>query len=94
MSNYLYTFIWMLFRILTLAIFIRALLSWVDQREEFRIGPVYITRLVRDMTEPILAPIRALLNSLMPNMMMFDLSPLIAIMLLEAMNTLILRTIR
>jgi YggT family protein len=94
MSNYLYTFVWIFFRVLTLAIFIRVLLSWVDQREEFHIGSIYITRLIRDITEPILAPIRAMLNSVMPNMMMFDFSPLIALLLLQALQQLIAGTMR
>ena len=85
MSDYLRTFIVMLFQILSLAILIRVLLSWVDP-----MGNMRITQVMRDLTEPILAPIR----SLMPNMMMFDFSPIIAMLLLQALQQLIAGTMR
>jgi YggT family protein len=81
MSDYLRTFIVMLFQILSLAILIRVLLSWVDPT-----GNMRITQVMRDLTEPILAPIR----NLLPNMMMFDLSPIIAMLLLQALQRLII----
>jgi YggT family protein len=84
MSDYLRTFIVMLFQILSLAILIRVLLSWVDP-----MGNMRITQVMRDLTEPILAPIR----SLMPNMMMFDFSPIIAMLLLQALQRLIIGAI-
>jgi YggT family protein len=84
MSDYLRTFIVMLFQILSLAILIRVLLSWVDP-----MGNMRITQVMRDLTEPILAPIR----SLMPNMMMFDFSPIIAMLLLQALQRLIVGAI-
>jgi YggT family protein len=70
----------MLFQILSLAILVRVLLSWVDP-----MGNMRITQVMRDLTEPILAPIR----NLLPNMMMFDLSPIIAMLLLQALQRLI-----
>jgi YggT family protein len=45
---------------------------------------------LRDLTEPILAPIR----NLLPNMAMFDFSPIIAMLLLQALGRLILSAIR
>ena len=70
------------FIILTIAVFIRVLLSWVpniDPRNpaiEFLYG----------ITEPILAPIR----SIMPKTMMFDFSPMIAIFVLQALRSVII----
>ena len=84
MSDYLRTFIFMLFQILSLAILVRVLLSWVDPMANMR-----ITQVMRDLTEPILGPIR----SLMPNMM-FDFSPIIAMLLLQALQQLIAGAIR
>ena len=84
MSDYLRTFISMLFQILSLAIFIRVLLSWIDPT-----GNMRITQVMRDLTEPILAPIR----SLLPNMMMIDFSPLIALLLLQMLGRLLLGAI-
>ena len=84
MSDYLRTFIVMLFQILSLAILVRVLLSWVDP-----MGNMRITQVMRDLTEPILAPIR----NLLPNMMMFDFSPIIAMLLLQALQRLIVGAI-
>jgi YggT family protein len=84
MSDYLRTFIAMFFQILSLAILIRVLLSWVDPT-----GNMRFTQVLRDLTEPILAPIR----NLLPNMMMFDFSPIIAMLLLQALGRLILGAI-
>jgi YggT family protein len=80
-SSYLASFISLLFNILTLAIFGRVLLSWVDP-----FGNMRITQILRDITEPILAPIR----SLMPGAMMFDFSPIIATLLLQALGKLLI----
>ncbi|MFL5807603.1 MAG: YggT family protein [Roseiflexaceae bacterium] len=81
MSDYLRTFISMLFQILSLAIFVRVLLSWIDPQ-----GNMRITQVMRDLTEPILAPIR----NLLPNVMMIDFSPFIAMLLLQMLGRLIL----
>lgn len=64
--------------VLTILIIIRALLSWVPNLVDPR-GP--IAEFLYTVTEPILGPIR----SLMPRMMI-DLSPLIAIFLLQAIG--------
>ena len=80
-SSYLASFLSLLIQILTLAIFLRVLLSWVDPFANMR-----VTQIMRDITEPILAPIR----SLMPQTMMFDFSPIIAALLLQALGRLLL----
>ena len=80
MSSYLVHFISLLFQVLSLAILGRVLLSWVDP-----MGNMRITQIIRDITEPLLAPIR----SLMPNMTMFDLSPIIAMLVLQALSRLL-----
>jgi YggT family protein len=85
MSSYLVQFITLLLQILSLAIFVRVLLSWVDP-----MGNMRVTQVLRDMTEPIIAPIR----NLLPNTMMIDFSPFIAMLLLQALGRLILGAIR
>lgn len=80
MSSFLIQFIQLLFQVLSLAIFCRVLLSWVDP-----MGNMRFTQIVRDLTEPILAPIR----SLLPSMPMFDFSPIIAMLLLQALGQLV-----
>ena len=80
MSSYLATFIGLLFQVLSLAILGRVLLSWVDP-----FGNMRITQILRDLTEPILAPIR----NLLPSTPMIDFSPIIAMLLLQALSRLI-----
>lgn len=73
------------FMVLTIAVFIRVLLSWIpniDPRNpaiEFLFG----------ITEPILAPIR----SIMPKGLMFDFSPMIAIFVLQAIRSVLVRNL-
>lgn len=62
--------------VMTFLIFIRAIISWIPGIIDPR-GP--IAEFLITTTEPILAPIR----SIMPRMM-FDFSPMIAILVLSA----------
>lgn len=62
-----------LFRALTLLIFIRAILTWFIQDPSHP-----VMRILIQLTEPILRPIRRL----MPQTMGFDLSPMVAIVAL------------
>jgi YggT family protein len=71
------TFIVLLLQALSMAILIRVLLSWVDQP-----GAWSITRVMHEITEPILAPIR----SVMPTIGMFDFSPIVAMLLLQVVG--------
>ena len=59
--------------VLTIAIFIRAVLSWFSPR------PNALTILLDRITEPILAPLRRIV----PQAGMFDFTPLVAIILLQ-----------
>ena len=67
--------------VLTWAIIIRALLSW------FSLGgaqPVF--RLLIEITEPVLAPIRRVL----PTAGMLDFSPLVALLLIQVISNILL----
>ncbi len=65
----------LVFTLLTIAIFARAILSW------FNMDPRSPLIQILDMvTEPILDPIRRI----MPRLGMIDLSPLVAILLMQA----------
>ncbi len=77
---FIVTFISLLFQVLSWLILGRVLLSWIDP-----MGNMRVSQVLRDLTEPILAPIR----SIMPNFGMFDLSPLVAILLLNRLGDLI-----
>ncbi len=84
MSSFLIQFIQLLLQVLSLAILFRVLMSWVDP-----FGNMRITQMLRDVTEPILAPIR----NLLPGMSMFDFSPIIAMLLLQALSRLLVGAI-
>jgi YggT family protein len=85
MTSYIAQFIYLLFEILSFAILGRVLLTWVDPT-----GNMRISQILHDVTEPILAPIR----SLMPSMPMFDFSPIIAMLLLQALGRLLIMAIQ
>jgi YggT family protein len=79
-SGFIISFILMLLQVLSFAILGRVLLSWVDP-----MGNMRITQILNDITEPMLAPIR----NLLPQMPMFDFSPIIAMLLLQVLGQLI-----
>ncbi|MCS6881728.1 MAG: YggT family protein [Oscillochloridaceae bacterium] len=85
MSGFLETFISLLFQALLFAILGRVLVSWIDP-----LGNLRVTQILRDITEPILAPIR----SVIPTIGMIDLSPLVAILLIQLLQGLIINAIR
>jgi len=71
--------------VLTAAIFIRVLLSWfpIDPRNP-------LVTLLYDITEPILEPLRRVV----PRMGMFDLSPLVALLLIQVLGNLAVNALR
>jgi YggT family protein len=71
--------IWLL-QILTFALIGRALLSWVDPR-----GAWTISRLLADITEPIMAPLRRVI----PPFGMLDVSFIVAIVLIQLLQNLL-----
>jgi YggT family protein len=79
-SNDLVSLINFLFTILTILIIGRALMSWFDPGLRSTIG-----RLLFDITEPIIAPIRRVV----PPLGMFDISPIVAILLIQLVGRLI-----
>ena len=70
--------IWATGTVLTISIIVRALLSWFPNLD--RRNP--LVDFVFTITEPVLAPIR----SVMPKGMMIDFSPMIAIVLIQAIS--------
>ncbi|WP_026370406.1 YggT family protein [Kallotenue papyrolyticum] len=81
MNDYLITFFSLLFQVLYIAILARIILSFIDVQGQWR-----ITHILHEITEPILAPIRRVV----PTIGMFDFSPLIAILLLNLLQQLVL----
>ena len=80
MAEFFVTFFQLLLNILFFAIFARIILSWIDQTGQMR-----ISQILYEITEPILLPIRRI----MPNTGMLDLSPMVAIILLQLLGNLI-----
>ncbi len=77
-------FVNLLFQALIFAIVARALLSW------FNLGPTHpIVRILNDLTEPILAPLRRVV----PTIGMIDITPIAAIILLEFARGLLLQLV-
>jgi YggT family protein len=70
--------------VLTVLIVVRAFWSWVSP---YPANPAQ--RLLWNLTEPVLAPVR----SFLPNMGGLDLSPLVAILLLQGLEFLLLRLV-
>ncbi len=70
--------------VLTLAIILRALLSWFSVGGSQPLG-----RLLVEMTEPVLAPIRRLL----PGGIMIDFSPLLALVLIQVLQSILDRSL-
>ena len=73
-NGFLHNFIDLLFNTLSLAVFGRVIMSWVSPT-----GDNPVTRFLEQITEPILAPIR----KVVPPLGMFDLTPMIALILLN-----------
>lgn len=72
--TFLFAFLKLLCEVLTIAIFLRAILSW------FSLSPTNLfVRILHQITEPILSPLRRII----PRAGMLDLSPLVAIILLQ-----------
>jgi YggT family protein len=80
MPQVVFTFFNLLISALIYAIIGRALISWFDPGFS---NPV--SRFLRDVTEPILGPIRRI----MPGGMMIDFSPMVAIFLLYFLRAMI-----
>lgn len=69
-----------LLQLLTFALIGRAILSWVDPR-----GGWAISRILADLTEPIMAPLRRVI----PPIGMLDISFIVAIVLIQVLERLL-----
>ncbi len=85
MAQYLATFIYVLFQILTIAIFARVLLSWFPMRPD---NPIILV--LDEITEPILRPLR----SIVPRLGMLDITPIVALVLLQLLQQLLMNAVR
>ena len=84
MTQYLGTFIDILFYILLAAILGRVIISWINLSPD---NPIVV--LIYGITEPILAPIRRIL----PSTGMLDLSPTVALIVMIVIREVLVRLI-
>lgn len=84
MTVFLVRFVEILTTVLTYAIFFRAILSWFPIPAD---NP--IVQLVHQMTEPVLAPLRRVI----PRVGMIDITPLVALLLLQVVGEMIIRVL-
>ncbi|NBU65314.1 MAG: YggT family protein [Chloroflexia bacterium] len=84
MAGYFVNFVLLFIQVLSYAIIGRVIMSWIDQP-----GTMRITTILRDITEPILAPLR----SILPSMGGLDFTPIIAMLLLQALESLIVSAV-
>jgi len=80
-AEVLFNFVSIFIQVLSWSIIIRALLSWFTVS-----GKWPVVQLLMEITEPVLAPIRRAL----PSSWMIDLSPLIALILLQVLGRILL----
>ena len=84
MTRFIYDIANTLLTIISLAIIIRAFLSWV-----YPVGRDPWTKILLDITEPILAPIRSVMMRVLP--IPIDLSPIIVILLIQLLQNMLAR---
>ncbi len=84
-ASYVLSFVYILVNILTYAIIIRALMSWFNPSPE---NP--IVRFVNEITDPILVP----LSRLVPRIGMIDITPIVAILLMNVILQVLETTVR
>lgn len=82
MSNDLIGIISLLLNVLSILIIARALFSWFDPGLRSPIG-----RILNDITEPIIAPIR----QVVPRLGMIDISPIVALLLISLIRRMLIQ---
>ncbi len=80
MYAYLIAFVQVLFQVLTFAIFARVLLSWFPVRPD---NP--IVQILNEVTDPILRPLRRII----PPLGMLDISPIVALFLVQIVGNML-----
>ena len=83
--SWLATFVNLLFWVLEMAILIRVILSW------FRLDPYHpFVQFIHQITEPIIGPLRRII----PSIGMIDITPVVALIVLQIVQEILLSLIR
>ena len=85
MANQILEILLMALQILTYALLGRALLSWVDPRQQWA-----ISRMLASVTDPVIAPLRRVI----PPIGMIDISFIVAIVLIQVLQRLLVDVLR
>lgn len=83
---FLSTFVGLLTQILAIAIFVRALLSWIPNMRPD--NP--LVRFLADITDPVIIPFRRVI----PSIGMMDISPLVAMIVLQFAGQILQQSLR
>jgi YggT family protein len=84
MGGYVINFVLLFMQVLSFAIIGRVIMSWFDQS-----GTMRVTVILHDITEPILGPLR----SVLPSFGGLDFTPIVAMLLLQALEGLIVSAV-
>ncbi len=84
MGGYVINFVLLFLQVLSFAIIGRVIMSWFDQP-----GTMRVTVILHDITEPILGPLR----SVLPSFGGLDFTPIVAMLLLQALEGLIVSAV-
>jgi YggT family protein len=84
MRTFIYA-IWVIFQALTFAVFFNAILSWLVMLYPRNSIVISLYHVLRQITDPILAPLRRIV----PLIGMVDITPIIAIIILQIISQVI-----
>lgn len=85
MNGFFPTFFQLLFNALYIAIIGRILMSFIDQTGQMR-----VTQILHEITEPILGPLRRII----PTVGFIDFSPMVAFLLLNVLESVVVEALR
>jgi YggT family protein len=84
MTTFIYA-IWLICQVLTFAVFINAILSWIVMASPRNRFVISLYQVFRQITDPILAPLRRII----PLIGMMDITPIVAIIILQIISQVI-----
>jgi len=81
MRTFIYA-IWLICQVLTFAVFFNAILSWIVMASPRNRFVISLYQVSRQITDPILAPLRRII----PLIGMMDITPIVAIVILQIIS--------
>jgi YggT family protein len=81
MRTFIYA-IWLICQVLTFAVFFNAILSWIVMASPRNRLVISLYQVFRQITDPILAPLRRII----PLIGMIDITPIVAIVILQIIS--------